>query len=181
MGCHWRTWVQPLCVLSHRYKFILITKDLQDWDQLIAKVIDFNVLRRLSMLSVTIPDQPEQMRRVLQLSGASDLRELSLFRVTSAHWPLMHNFVSGLAQQHGSSLTKLAVMKILLPTSVLHLLCHGCPNISSLFFVGEQGKLVSLEHKCGFVQHSHIHKSRTKFRVPFPIFSISVLCISTSL
>ena len=153
-GCHWKEWVQLLYVLSHRYEFILITKGLQDWDQLIAKVIEFNILRRLSMLSVTIPDQPEQMQRVLQLSGASDLRELSLIRMTSAHWSLTHNFVSGLAQQHGSSLTKLAVMKILVPTSVLHLLCHGCPNISSLFFVGEQGKLVSLEHKCVFMEHS---------------------------
>ena len=152
VGCHWKAWVQLLCVLSHRHRFDLITKALQDWDQLIAKVIEFNVLRRLLKLSVTIPDQPEQMQRVLRLSEASDLRELSLFRITSAHWSLTPDFVSGLVQRHGSSLTKLAVMKILVPTTVLHLLCRGCPNISSLFFVGEQGKLVS--PKCGFMQHS---------------------------
>lgn len=145
MSCHWRAWVQLLCVLSHRHNFILIAKEMQDWDQLIAKVIESNALRRLLKLSVTIPDQPEQMQRVLRLSGASVLRELSLFRVTSAHWSLTPDFGSGLVQLHGSSLTKLAVMKILVPTSVLHLLCHGCPNISSLFFVGEQGKLVRLE------------------------------------
>lgn len=145
VGCHWKAWVQLLCVLSHRHSFILTTKVLQDWDQLIAKVVGFNVLRRLLKLSVTIPDQPEQMQRVLRLSGASDLRELSLFRVTSAHWSLTPDFCSGLVQQHGSNLTRLAVMKILVPTSVLRLLCHGCPNIRSLFFVGEQGKLVSLE------------------------------------
>jgi len=142
--CHWKAWVPLLCVLSHRHKFILIAKILQDWDQLIAKVIESNVLRRLLKLSVTIPDQSERMQRVLHLSGASDLQELSLFRVTAAQWSLTPDFVSGLVQQHGSSLTKLAVMKILIPTSVLHLLCHGCPNINSLFFVGEQGKLVSL-------------------------------------
>jgi hypothetical protein len=145
VGCHWKAWVQLLCVPSRRHGFILITRALQDWDQLIAKVIEFNFLRRLSKLSVTIPDQPEQTQRVLRLSGASDLRELSLFRVTSSHWSLTPDFGFGLVQQHGSSLTKLAVMKILVPTPVLHLLCHGCPNISSLFFVGEQGKLVSLE------------------------------------
>jgi len=142
---HWRVWVPLLCVLSHRHKFTLITKSLQDWDQLIAKVIESNVLRRLFKLSVTVPNQPERMQRILRLSGASDLQELSLFRGTAAHWSLTPDFVSGLVQQHGLGLTKLAVMRILVPISVLHLLCYGCPNISSFFFVGEQGKLVGLE------------------------------------
>ena len=142
---HWKAWVPLLCVPFHRHEFILITKELQDWDQLIAKVVESNVLHRLLKLSVTIPDQPERMQRILRVSGASDLRELSLFRVTAARWSLTPDFVSGLVQQHGSSLTKIAVMRILVPTFVLRLLCRGCPNLSSLFFVGEQGKLVSLK------------------------------------
>lgn len=122
-----------------------MTKALQDWDQMITKVIESNVLHRLFKLSVTIPDQSVQMQRVLRLSGASDLRELSLFRVIAAHWSITRDFVSGLVQQHGSRLTKLAIMRILVPTPILDLLCRSCPNISSLFFVGEQGKLVSLK------------------------------------
>ena len=130
---------------SNPHRFVLITRELQGWDQLIAKVVESNVLHRLLKLSVTISDQPEKMQRVLRLSGVSDMQELSLFRVSAARWSLTSDFASGLVQQHGSSLTKLAVMRILVPTSVLHLLCYGCPNISSLFFVGEQGKLVSVE------------------------------------
>ena len=145
MVFHWKAWVPLLWVPSSRHKFVLITKELQDWDQLIAKVVESNVLHRLLKLSVTIPDQPDQMQRVLRLSGASDMREFTLFRVTAARWSLTSDFASSLVQQHGSRLTKLAVMRILVPTSVLTLLCYGCPNISSLFFVGEQGKLVSLE------------------------------------
>jgi hypothetical protein len=142
---HWKAWVRLLCVPSHRQIFILITKELQDWDQLIAQVTESKILHRLLKLSVTIPDQSEQMPRILSLSETSDLRELSLFRVTAARWSLTPAFGLDLVQQHGSSLTKLAIMRILVPTSVLHLLCCGCPNLSSLFFVGEQGKLVSLE------------------------------------
>ena len=145
MVFHWKAWVPFLCVPSNRHKFFLITRELQGWNQLIANVVESNVLHRLLKLSVTIPDQPERMQRVLRLSGASDMRELTLSRVSAARWSLTSDFASSLAQQHGSSLTKLSIMRILVPTSVLHLLCYGCPNISSLFFVGEQGRLVSLE------------------------------------
>jgi len=123
-----------------------------DWDQLIAQVTESKILHRLLKLSVTIPDQSEQMPRILSLSETSDLRELSLFRVTAARWSLTPAFGLDLVQQHGSSLTKLAIMRILVPTSVLHLLCCGCPNLSSLFFVGEQGKLDEISNEISQLQ-----------------------------
>src|SRR5258708_21910069 len=108
---HWKAWVPLLCVPSNRREFVLITRELQGWDQLIAKVTESNVLHRLLKLSVTTPDQRERMQRVLRLSGASDMRELTWFRTTAARWSLTSDFASSLVQQHGPSLTKLAVMR----------------------------------------------------------------------